>query len=161
MQPPRQFAPWFAAFPAVGWQPMARSPRWPACRDVPASSAGYFSASTRQRTSPGTVSSTPGVKCRLVSLAMVGHSPATLAGEGRHQIRRQEPPGLGAKSLAGLNLEAVSCDRRAVCFVPRLAALAGARRQGVPGGERVHIVSPVRDLPVLDRDDRAEPVVVF
>ena len=32
-----------------------------------------------------------------------GHSPATLAGKGRHRIRRQEPLGFGTKSLAGLN----------------------------------------------------------
>ena len=32
-----------------------------------------------------------------------GRSPATLAGEGRRRIRRQQPLGSGAKSLAGLN----------------------------------------------------------
>ena len=30
------------------------------------------------------------------------HSPATPAGKGRHRIRCQQPPGPGAKSLAGL-----------------------------------------------------------
>jgi hypothetical protein len=35
------------------------------------------------------------------------------------------------------------------------------RRQRVPGGERVHVVSPVRDFPVLDLGDRAEPIVVL
>src|SRR6266481_6504626 len=34
-------------------------------------------------------------------------------------------------------------------------------RQCVPGGERVHVVSPVRDFPVFNPDDRAEPIVVF
>ena len=32
-------------------------------------------------------------------------------------------------------------------------ALAGARRQCVPGRERVHIVPPVRDFPVFNLDD--------
>jgi len=35
------------------------------------------------------------------------------------------------------------------------------RRQYVPGGERVHVVPPVRDPPVFDLDDRAEPIVVL
>src|SRR6202043_1973169 len=34
-------------------------------------------------------------------------------------------------------------------------------RQCIPGRERVHVVSPVRDPPVFDRDDRAEPIVVL
>jgi hypothetical protein len=29
-----------------------------------------------------------------------------------------------------------------------------------PGGQRVHVVSPMDDLSVLERDDRNEPVVV-
>src|ERR1700744_5021908 len=35
------------------------------------------------------------------------------------------------------------------------------RRQGIPCRERIHVVSPARDLAVLDHDDRAEPIVIF
>ena len=48
-----------AAFRAAGWRPMARLPRWPACRDVPALSAECFSTSIRKRMSRGTASSMP------------------------------------------------------------------------------------------------------
>jgi hypothetical protein len=43
----------------------------------------------------------------------------------------------------------------------QLGPLAGARRQCVPGRERVHIVSPVRDFPVFNLDDRTKPIVVL
>ena len=35
------------------------------------------------------------------------------------------------------------------------------RRQCIPGRERVHVVSPVHDLPVFNLDDGAEPIVVL
>jgi hypothetical protein len=43
--------------------------------------------------------------------------------------------------------------------VPALALIL--RRQCIPGREGVHVVSPVRDLPVFNLDYRAEPIVVF
>lgn len=58
--------------PSAGWQPMVRSPRWPACQDAPALSAGCFSASIPRRTFRRTVSSTPRVRCRSASLSMAG-----------------------------------------------------------------------------------------
>ena len=44
---------------------------------------------------------------------------------------------------------------------PLTCLLASARRQCVPGRERVHIVSPVRDFPIFNLDDRAKSIVVF
>ena len=38
---------------------------------------------------------------------------------------------------------------------------ASLRRQGIPGRKRVHVVSPVRDLPVLKLDNRTEPIFVL
>lgn len=38
---------------------------------------------------------------------------------------------------------------------------ASVRRECVPGRERVHVVSPVHDFPVLNLDDRAKPIVVL
>lgn len=38
---------------------------------------------------------------------------------------------------------------------------ARGRSQRIPGRERIHVVSPTRNLPVFDADDRAEPVVVL
>jgi hypothetical protein len=42
-----------------------------------------------------------------------------------------------------------------------MALSPSLRRQCVPGRERVHVVSPMRDLVVFDLDNRAEPIVVF
>lgn len=42
-----------------------------------------------------------------------------------------------------------------------MASPPSLRRQGVPGCERIHVVPPMRDLPVFDPDDRAEPIVVL
>jgi hypothetical protein len=52
------------------------------------------------------------------------------------------------------------------CFLliwsPVLAAVLGLGRaiQRGPRGQRVQVVSPVDDLPVLNRDNRNEPVVI-
>src|SRR4029450_2391581 len=55
---------------------MARSPRWPACRGVPALSAASFSASPRQPRSRGTAAATPR-RPRLVGRVLQRLPPAT------------------------------------------------------------------------------------
>ena len=56
-------------------------------------------------------------------------------------------------------------SNKMACFflvvLVRIGGLAGALHQSVPGRERVHIVSPVRDFPVLDLDDGTKPIVVL
>src|SRR5271168_5552474 len=51
-----------------------------------------------------------------------------------------------------------SMQRREMARCARDGLLARAHRQCVPGRERVHVVSPVRDFPIFNLDDRAKSI---
>src|ERR1700721_4338586 len=49
----------------------------------------------------------------------------------------------------------------AFSFLKEPAWSLSACRQSLPGGKRVHVVSPMRDLPVLKLNNRTEPIFVL
>jgi hypothetical protein len=134
----RLHSPLACAVPVIRW---ALTRRTMSCGSVPAArpAAGTMARRAQRRTG------NPGRRWSLQTSPTSGRRDLPAPGRDREVVR-------GGR---------VRMQRREMARCAMQGLLASARRQCVPGRERVHIVSPVRDFPIFNLDDRAKSIVVF